>query len=174
MRGRCPEGTEGVSKINTEVDQEIRAWLMIHAMSAVKPGIFTRKKAERELREHLATLGVDCAGVDNTGDGSAVSGINNTGDGSVVSGIIDTENRSSVLSKWHDFAHRYIDLCLSSRSYGSTLMNLVPLSNGQTEDKLRKEIDTVLRDYPAHFGLAEACAPLRDVMLAELDSRRKT
>ena len=134
-RGRCPEGTEGVSEISKEVDQEIRAWLMIHAMSATKPGILGRKRLERELRGYLETL-------------------------------FNCDARS--------FAHRYITLCLSSRSYGSTLMNLVPLSEGQTAEKLRKEIDTVLRDYPAFFGLADACAPLRDVMLAELDSRRKT
>ena len=147
---------------NQQVDEEIRAWLMICALSAVKPGIFTRKKAERELRGYLATLGIPA-------DGDPVIQPGIDGDPVILS---EAKDLTCASSRWHAFAHRYIDLCLKSRSYGSTLMNLVPLSEQQTSDKLRNEINTVLRDYPALFGLDAACAPLRDIMLETLDSRR--
>ena len=113
-----------------QVDQEMRAWLMICAMSKNPPGIFGRKKAEKELREHLEVL--------NQGD-------------------------------QQDFAERYVKLCLKSRSYGSTLMNLVPLSKDATVEKLRREIDIVTRDYPSYFGLDEACAALRRIMHEAVD-----
>ena len=63
--------------------------------------------------------------------------------------------------KQKDFARRYIQLCMKSRSYGSTLLNLIPLSEESTAMKLAQEIDAVTRVYPSYFGLEEACAPLR-------------
>ena len=113
-----------------QVDIEMRAWLMICAMSKNPPGIFGRKRAEKELKEHIEVL--------NKGDQQA-------------------------------FAERYVKLCLKSRSYGSTLMNLVPLSEGATVEKLKKEIDVVTRDYPSYFGLDDACATLRRVMHEAVD-----
>lgn len=63
------------------------------------------------------------------------------------------------------FAGYFVDSCLHSRKYGTTLFGMVPMSEGGTATRLLEDIDLVTRDIPEKLGCAEAFTPLRDALL---------
>ncbi|WP_026653412.1 DUF6553 family protein [Butyrivibrio proteoclasticus] len=65
-----------------------------------------------------------------------------------------------------DFAEYFVDACLHSRKYGTTIFGMVPMSEGGTATRLLEDIDLVTRDIPEKFGCAEAFGPLREALLS--------
>lgn len=120
-------------------DSFMLAWIMIKASSA-SGDIFIGKKKGRELEAHLRNL---C----------------------LYDFTPENEAEQQVLEEeWTDFARCYLLSCVESKSYCSTLFNMVPLQDSAVARKIVEEINLITLSYPSKFGLEDSMIPLRQIM----------
>lgn len=70
-----------------------------------------------------------------------------------------------------DFADYFIESCLKSKKYSTTLFGTVPMSEGGTATRIREDIDEVTLTIPARFGMEEEFKTLREAMLETISSK---
>jgi hypothetical protein len=119
-----------------EVDQFIRAWMMIKICENDRLSFLNRKSKEKELRENLRQL---C--------------------------ILDSEKNDELIREWRDFARKYLIICCESRSYRTAAFGLIPMNDEKTAMRIAREVDLVTRIIPARFGLEEVCSAFRETVV---------
>ena len=72
-----------------------------------------------------------------------------------------------LTEEWKAFAKDYIEACLKSRAYGSTLFGMLPMKEDGVSLKLSEDLQVILYDYPRRFGLEDAFLPLRKIFREE-------
>ena len=76
-----------------------------------------------------------------------------------------------------EFAEYFIDSCLSSRSYRTTLFGTIPMSDGGAATRLAQDMEEVTRIIPERFGLGDESKELRkalfDAYLNKIDNAEK-
>lgn len=121
-------------------DSFMLAWIMIKAAAASQDS-FMVKRQVRELENNLRNL---C----------------------LFDFTCENEDEQQVLEEeWNDFARCYLASCVESKSYCSTLFNMVPLQDGAIARKIVAEINLVTLTYPAAFGMEACMAPLRQIII---------
>ncbi len=122
------------------VDSFFSAWMMIKASSASGISFLTRKKLQRELEGYMEDL---C----------------------LLRFPYENEEALAVRAEeWRAFAIYFIQSCSDSKSYCSTLFGIVPIKDSIVAEKIANEILLVTSEYPKQFQLAEAFAPLKEIM----------
>lgn len=122
-------------------DSFMLAWIMIKA-SAAASDPFLIKKQQQELKKYLKNL-------------------------YLYDFVPENEAEQQVLlEEWNDFARCYLSSCVGSKSYCSTLFNIVPLKDDMIAKKIADEIDLVTRLYPAKFNLEDFFIPLRQIFIS--------
>ena len=61
-----------------------------------------------------------------------------------------------------EFAEYFIDTCISSRSYKSTLFGVLPMSDDGVGIRLAQDINQVTKVVPERFGYREECKTLNE------------
>lgn len=121
-------------------DSFMLAWIMIKAAAAANDS-FMMKRQIKELEGNLRNL---C----------------------LYDYTPENEDEQQVLEEeWSDFARCFLASCVESKSYCSTLFNMVPLQDNAVARKIVSEVNLVTHNYPAAFGLAEAMIPLRQILI---------
>ncbi len=78
--------------------------------------------------------------------------------------ILDFERDSLLEAEWTDFAEQYLNSCINSHSYRTTLFGAVTLSDETVARKIAREIDLVTRITPAAFHLDKESSLLHEIM----------
>ena len=78
-----------------------------------------------------------------------------------------------LTEEWKVFAKDYIEACLRSRAYGSTLFGMVPMREDGVSLKLAEDLQVILFDYPRRFQLEDGFLPLRRIFREEFLSQVK-
>ena len=121
-------------------DSFMLAWIMFKAAAASKES-FVDKRQTRELENNLKNLCLYDFTCEN-GDEQQV-----------------------LEEEWNDFARCYLASCVESKSYCSTLFNMVPLQDSAIARKIVAEVNLVTLTYPAAFGMETHMAPLRQILI---------
>lgn len=78
-----------------------------------------------------------------------------------------TAEKESLVQEWHSFAKEYLLSCKNSRSYGTALFGILPLSADTIKQKILAECTRITKDYPSKLGLEELFKPLYEIMMEE-------
>ncbi|MCR5671914.1 MAG: hypothetical protein K6G10_12990 [Butyrivibrio sp.] len=62
------------------------------------------------------------------------------------------------------FSKDFVEMCLSSKSYGTTFFGTIHMSDGGAASRLATDIDDVTGNIPGRFGLADEYRPLRSAL----------
>ena len=116
-----------------EIDLFMRAFLTIRSGEAGGSALF-KKKLRNELLQAMEDLGLGLP-----------------------------EAPPELREEWRRFAKDYLDTFVHSRSYGSTLFGMMQLKPEWVLEKLVGDLQIILTDYPARFGLEKPFVPLKNL-----------
>ncbi len=117
----------------------MRLWLMMKISAQNAPSLFGKRRLVREWLKYAEEFGLDRFPTAS-----------------------DAE-KEQLINDWKGFLNDFCHLCLTDRTYGSTLFGLVPMKSDTVEEKLLNEIRTVTFFFPERLGLEETFAPLAGV-----------
>ncbi|MBQ7676692.1 MAG: hypothetical protein IJT32_00515 [Lachnospiraceae bacterium] len=116
----------------------MRTWLMMKISAQNAPTVFGKRRLTREWEKYAAEFGL-------TGYADA-----------------SDEEKEKRMSDWDGFLQDYCHLCLTDRTYGSTLFGIVPMKADTINEKLLNELNTITELFPERLGLKNLFAPLHE------------
>lgn len=116
----------------------MRTWLMMKISAQNAPTVFGRRRLAKEWSSYADAFGL--SGYEEASD----------------------DKKDALTNDWENFLKDYCRLCLSDRTYGSTLFGLVRMKEDTIEEKLLNELNTITELFPERVGLKELFTPLHD------------
>ncbi len=121
-------------------DRFLHAWMMLKASASIGVSFFNRKKQYRDCRCYMDELQI------------------------FRYAEAPEEEKERIRAEWHAFFRYYLAICVNSKTYCSTLLALVPISNPAVARKIAEEVVVVTKTFPSKLGLAEPFLPFHEVM----------
>jgi hypothetical protein len=117
----------------------MKTWMMIQVDARQNDSLFSRKKIERNLSRYAKEFHLD--------DYSDLS----------------AEQQEQRRLEWADFVRLYIQTCINSKTYRSTLFGALPLKDATVAQKIAEDILLITHDFPARYNRTETFLPLYEV-----------
>lgn len=80
-------------------------------------------------------------------------------------GLYGDISDSCQIAEWTDFAAAYITSCISSKTYGTAFLGIIPMPDKNVALKIASDISTALNEVPGSYGLSEDVKPVYDIFI---------
>ena len=124
----------------------IRAYLMMMVTGRTSVNFLNAKRLKREMTEYVTAFGIE------------------------ENGAVKDDDAQRELSA---FAEYFIDSCLHSSAFRTTLFGTIPMSDDGAATRLAEDIHEVTGTIATRFGIAELVRPLRTALFEAYKSQVK-